>query len=51
MKLGDIVFAVGEVIAIDDWDRVTVKLCEGGTEAIIHMCDLRVIKEAENDVD
>lgn len=46
MRIGDIVVAkrdhrlLGEVIAIDDWDRATVKLNESGVEVLVDMCDL-----------
>lgn len=46
MKIGDIVIAkkdkhlLGEVLAIDDMDRVTVKLCENGLEVMMDMTDL-----------
>lgn len=52
MQIGDIVVAnrdnrlLGEVIAIDDWDRATVKLNDSGVEVLIHICDLTVVKEA-----
>ena len=55
MRIGDIVVAkgdsriLGEVIAIDDWDRATVKLNESGVEVMLHLCDLTVVKEAECD--
>ena len=48
MKIGDIVVAkkdsmiTGEVIAIDDYDRATIKL-HSGVEAILHICDLEVV--------
>jgi hypothetical protein len=55
MKIGDIVVArqdntlMGKVIAIDDWDRATVKLFYSEVEVMIHICDLRVVEEAKCD--
>ena len=55
MRIGDTVVAkrdnrlLGEIIAIDDWDRATVKLNESGAEALIHICDLMIITEGELD--
>ena len=52
MQIGDTVVAKresmlqGEVIAIDDWDRATVKLNESGVEVMLHICDLKIVKEA-----
>lgn len=49
MKVGDIVVAkrdnrlLGEVIAIDDMDRATVRLKESGVAVMIHICDLSVV--------
>ena len=47
MRIGDVVVAkkdnrlLGEVIAIDDMDRITVKLAHSGVEILVHACDLR----------
>ena len=55
MKIGDIVEAkndsriFGEVTAIDDWDRATVKLNVSGVEVLVAICDLEVIGEAKWD--
>lgn len=51
MRIGDTVvakreYATGRVIAIDDYDRATVRLNDGGVEELIHICDLTVVKEA-----
>ncbi len=46
MRIGDIVVVkrdsrlLGEVIAIDDYDRATVKLNESGVEVLIDICNL-----------
>jgi len=50
-KIGDVVVAkrddrlLGEVIAIDDMDRATVKLNESGVEVMLHICDLRAVRK------
>ena len=52
MQIGDIVVVkgdnrlLGEVIALDDWDRATVKLNGSGVEVLIDLCYLSVVKEA-----
>lgn len=52
MQIGDVVVVkgdnrlLGEVIAIDDWDRATVKLNESGVCVMIHLCDLIDVEEA-----
>lgn len=46
MRIGDIVVAkgdnrlLGEVIAIDDMDRATVKLNDSGVEVLVDLCNL-----------
>lgn len=46
MQIGDIVVVkgdnrlLGEIIAIDDADRATVKLNDSGVEAMVALCDL-----------
>ena len=56
MKIGDIVVCkgdnrlVGEVIAIDDYDRATVILTESGIDVMIDIYYLAVVKEAEYDL-
>ena len=46
MRIGDIVVAkrdnrlLGEVTAIDDYDRATVKLNESGVEVLVDLCNL-----------
>jgi len=46
LKIGDIVMAkkdsciAGEVTAIDDWDRVTVKLPKSGLEVMVDISEL-----------
>lgn len=46
MRIGDIAVAkgdnrlLGEVIAIDDYDRATVKLNDSGIEVLVDMCNL-----------
>ena len=57
MKLGDIValkgnnVILGEVIEIDDYDRVTITLAGIGIDinVVEHICNLEVIEEAEGD--
>lgn len=52
MRIGDIVEIkgydrfTGEIIAIDDWDRATIKLGKSGAEILVHLCDLRVVVPA-----
>ena len=49
MRIGDIVALkgydrlTGEVKAIDDFDRATVKLTKSGAEILAHICDLDVV--------
>lgn len=46
MEIGNIVVAkndkrlLGEVLAIDDMDRATVKLCESGVEVLVDIASL-----------
>ena len=41
---------LGEVIAIDDYDRATVKLIGSGVEVIVHICDLMALDEVLEEV-
>ena len=47
MRIGDVVVVkgdnrlLGEVIAIDDYDRATVKLNESGVEVLLDLCNLQ----------
>ena len=52
MRVGNVVVVkvdnglLGEVIAIDDYDRATVKLNDSGAEIVIDLCYLEEAKEA-----
>ena len=52
MQIGDIIATkgadrlIGEIIAIDDWDRATV-VTDSGDTILIHRCDFIVIRRCE----
>ena len=50
MRVGDVVVVkgdnrlIGEIIAIDDWDRATISLDKSGVEVMLHLCDIDIVK-------